>query len=212
MNSFALTMREKPGGRVTGALFSILRKLTEVRPEALNDTRELSLSVNIVGISGEFVLPTLPDSLRIAPNRRQLLWIVGGIGITPFLSMLSAIPQSDPSGTSVPFEIHFIISTRELNITLSLISTALGEQKTAPYLKLDIFSNAAEVSPPAVIEYTLHHSRMPLTFFEDRKESIHKEDTGIYLCGSAPFESAVMDALRKVDVQPKDVHREGFVY
>jgi hypothetical protein len=95
--------------------------------------------------------------------------------------MLSAISQSDPSGTSIPFEIHFIISTRELDVTLSLISNALGEQKIAPYLKIDIFSNVAEVSTPAVIEYTLHHGRMPLTFFEDRKESIHKEDTGIYL-------------------------------
>jgi ferredoxin-NADP reductase len=149
-DSFALTMREKPGGIVIGALFSILRKLTEARPEALDDTHELSLSVNIVGISGEFVLPTLPNSLD-APNRPQLLWIAGGIGITPFLSMLSAISQSDPSGTLVPFEIHFVISE---STRLSLIPTALGEEKMPPYLKLDIFSNAAEVSPPAVIEYT----------------------------------------------------------
>ena len=211
-NSFALTMREKPGGAVTGALFSILRKLSEVKPEALDDTRDLSLSVIIVGISGEFVLPTLPKPLD-APNRHQLLWIAGGIGITPFLSMLSAISRSDSTGTSTPFEIHFIISTRELDVTLSLISNALGDGKTAaPYLKLDIFSNVAKVSPPAVMEYTLHRGRIPATFFEEQKEMFPWKDTGIYFCGSGPFESAVMDALRKVDVQPKDVHREGFVY
>ena len=210
-NTFSLTMREKPGGIVTGALFSILRKLSEAKPDALDDTRDLSLSVSIVGISGEFVLPTPPKSLD-APTRRQLLWIAGGIGITPFLSMLSAISQSDPIGTSDPFTIHFVVSTRELDVTLSLISTALGDRKAAaPYLKLHIFSNAAKVSPPA-IEYTLHRGRISATFFEERKELILGKDPGIYLCGSPPFEGAVMDALRKVDVQPKDVHREGFVY
>lgn len=210
-NTFSLTMREKPGGIVTGALFSILRKLSEAKPDALDDTRDLSLSVSIVGISGEFVLPTPPKSLD-APTRRQLLWIAGGIGITPFLSMLSAISQSDPIGTSVPFTIHFVVSTCELDVTLSLISTALGDRKAAaPYLKLHIFSNAAKVSPPA-IEYTLHRGRISATFFEERKELILGKDPGIYLCGSPPFEGAVMDALRKVDVQPKDVHREGFVY
>jgi hypothetical protein len=72
MNSFALTMREKPGGIVTGALFSILRKLSEVKPEALDDSRKLSLSVNIVGISGEFVLPTLPNSRCSKPTPASL--------------------------------------------------------------------------------------------------------------------------------------------
>jgi ferredoxin-NADP reductase len=211
-NSFTLTMREKPGGIVTGALFSILRKLSEVKPDALDDTRDLSLSVNIVGISGEFVLPTSPKSLD-APNRRQLLWIAGGIGITPFLSMLSAISQSDPTGTSVPFTIHFVISTRELDVTLRLISTALGDGKAVPpYLNLYIFSNATEVSPPPVIAYTLYRGRISATFFEEWKEMIRGKDTGIYLCGSVPFEGTVMDALRKIDVQPKDIRREGFVY
>jgi len=211
-NSFALTMRQKPGGVVTGALFSIVRKLSEVKPEALDDTRDLSLSVNIVGISGEFVLPTLPKPLD-APNRHQLFWIAGGIGVTPFLSMLSAISRSGPSATSTPFEIHFIISTRELGVTLSLISNALGDRKAiGPYLKIDIFSNVAEVSTPSVMEYTLHRGRIPATFFEEQREMFPWKDAGIYLCGSVPFESAVMDALRKVDVQAKDVHREGFVY
>jgi len=97
MNSFSLTMREKPGGIVTGTLFSTLRKLLNARPEALDDTN-LSLSVNIVGISGEFILPT-PQQLLDRPTRRHLLWIMGGIGSTLFLSMLSAISQFHSTGT-----------------------------------------------------------------------------------------------------------------
>ncbi|KAJ6591316.1 hypothetical protein B0H10DRAFT_2091255, partial [Mycena sp. CBHHK59/15] len=40
--TYALTMREKPGGAVTGPLFAITRKLAEVQPEALADARWLS--------------------------------------------------------------------------------------------------------------------------------------------------------------------------
>jgi len=197
-------MREKPRGIVTGALFLILRKLSEERPEALDDTWDLSLSVNIVGISGEFVLPTPPKALDPL-TRRQLLWIAGAIGITPFLSMMSAISQSDPRGTEVPLEINFIISTRELDVTLSLISSALGgKAPAASYLKPHIFSNAVEVPTSPGIEYTLHPGRIPATFFEEWKEFLPEKDMGVYLCGSGPFEGAVMDALRRA--QPKDVH------
>ena len=141
-------MREKPGGIAAGAFFSILRKLSEARPpEELGDTRDLFLRVNTLGISSEFAFPTPPEDFD-PPTRRQLLWISGAIGITPFLSMLSAILQSDLRGTSVPLEINFIISTRELDVTLFLISSALGDRKApaASYLKLYIFSNAVEVS------------------------------------------------------------------
>ncbi|CAA7271302.1 unnamed protein product [Cyclocybe aegerita] len=86
---FALTMREKPGGTVTGALFTIARRLAQLKPEALVDSSVLGLRVDLVGISGDFVLPTPAASgSRTSPS---LLWVAGGIGITPFLSMLAAL-------------------------------------------------------------------------------------------------------------------------
>jgi len=80
----------------------------------------------------------------------------------------------------------------------SLISSALGDAKAqvASYLKLHIFSNAPEISTRPGFEYTLHPGRTPATFFQERKELFPGKDTGIYLCGSSPFEGAVMDALR----------------
>jgi len=88
-------------------------------------------------------------------------------------------------------------------------------QLTAPaasYLKLHIFSNAVEVSTRPGIEYTLHPGRTPATLFEEQKELLSERDKGIYLCASGPFEGAVMDALRRAGIQPKDVRREGFIY
>ncbi|KAJ6551081.1 hypothetical protein B0H10DRAFT_2126980, partial [Mycena sp. CBHHK59/15] len=84
--TYALTMREKPGGAVTGPLLAIKRKLADVRPEARADARWLELRVGIVGVTGDFVLPepdagAMPPSLLVAMPRRKLLWIAGGIGL-----------------------------------------------------------------------------------------------------------------------------------
>ncbi|KAJ6543677.1 hypothetical protein B0H10DRAFT_2134430, partial [Mycena sp. CBHHK59/15] len=84
--ALALTMREKPGGAVTGTLLAIKRKLADVRPEARADARWLELRVGIVGVTGDFVLPepdagAMPPSLLVAMPRRKLLWIAGGIGL-----------------------------------------------------------------------------------------------------------------------------------
>jgi NAD(P)H-flavin reductase len=216
-NAFSLTMREKPDGIVTAALFTLLRKLSATGPEALDNTRALALSVNIVGISGDFVLPSPPKALGAPINttQRHLLWIAGGIGITPFISMLSAISQSDPTGTSPLLQIYFVISTREPDVVVSLISTALGNEnaQVPSYIKIHIFSNALEVLPHSVLKYTRHCGRIPLTFFHERKEMVPGTGTkGIYLCGSGPFESTIMDALGIAHVRPEDIHREGFVY
>ena len=61
---------------------------------------------------------------------------------------------SYPKGSSVRLEINFIIFTRELDVTLSLISSALGDRKApaTSYLKLHIFLNAVEVSTSLGIE------------------------------------------------------------
>ena len=80
---------------------------------------------------------------------------------------MGLINLSYPRGTSVHLEINFIISTRKLDITLSLIFSALGDGKApaALHIKLHIFSNAVEISTSPGIEYTLHPGRIPVTFF-----------------------------------------------
>jgi len=139
-----------------------------------------------VSTSSEFQasssFPTPPEALD-PPTRRQLLWIAGAIGITPpsyryCLQFRSLIRE----------ELQFLSklisssSTRELDVTLSLISSALGVGKApaASYLKLHIFSNAVEVPTSPGIEYTLHPGRIPATFFEERKELLPEKDKGIY--------------------------------
>jgi hypothetical protein len=135
--TFELTMREKPGGTVTGALFTLARKLVSVgRKDLLDNMKPLDIQVGFVGVSGEFVLPktigaeeivggageaesgiidvqrpTLYSTPLTTTMKRRLLWAAGGIGITPFLAMLNGlVSSSNPDSSSAATAVSWCIN------------------------------------------------------------------------------------------------------
>ncbi|THG96690.1 hypothetical protein EW026_g5186 [Hermanssonia centrifuga] len=181
-NTFSVTLREKKGGVVTGALFSIARKLAELRPEMMKDSKPLNLQVKMVGISGDFTLPLSPSSKE---TRSFMLWLAGGIGVTPFLSMLAAITGS-PS-VDLQWNIVFAISTREPEVLIPLVRDALGGGETSKlHLVVDIFSNNSMSSSldwvptgGTDVSLTAYQGRISDTYigrFHDLKSKTYKAD------------------------------------
>lgn len=232
--SFALTMREKPGGAVTGPLFAIARKLVELKPEALVDSRALGLRVGIIGVTGDFVLPADSDSglvagfagsgisdaalgltvpLAAAPAARKMLWVAGGIGVTPFLSMLKALGHP-ANATQAQWDVRFLLATREPEVLIPLIADALGAGASASrvHLTLEVFStkDTPEVDPSSGVVLRRHVGRLPTDFFDDAKEEVQGRQ--VFLCGSPEFEKAALAALGKGGVPEAAVKREGFAY
>ncbi|KAI0070493.1 hypothetical protein K474DRAFT_790053 [Panus rudis PR-1116 ss-1] len=208
---FALTMKEKPGGVVTGALFSIARKLVQGNPELLADTTSLEIKVKLQGIAGDFVLD-LPSS---GPNP-PLLWVAGGIGITPFLSMIKYFGSEKAVASNESRDIHLILSTREPDVLVPLISSALASASNADLkLRIDVFSRdpTPALSPPDslkdAITFNTHQSRLEPSFFTNLPDV---QSRVAYMCGPPEFEKVVLDGLGSVGVDKSLVRREGFAY
>lgn len=196
-DSFALTMRLKRGGLITGALFTIAQQLQQQRPDLLVDSRPLDLRVGLVGIGGEFVLP---------PDSQKLLWVAGGIGITPFLSMLSSLKSS----TSC--DIILILSTREPDVLVPLIYEALPSGADRLMLKLYIFSDskAPSIQHPDFVDLYYRQGRISTTFIAD--EALDVKGRAMFVCGPPLFEDQFLTALDTVGLHRSEVKREGFAY
>lgn len=202
---FSLTMREKFGGTVTTALFNIVRKLSEYKPEALEDSRVLGLSVAIVGITGDFRL-RIPDANVDVP--RTFFWISGGIGITPFLSMLAALKYN----SNVPtFDITLVVSTREPQVILSLIASSFDSSNPHIQLSVHVFTHATS-DIQSKLPFVLHPGRLEQSFFESQLGKLKTETAEVFICGPEPFEQVVLGYLDKVGIEEKSVQRERFSY
>jgi NAD(P)H-flavin reductase len=202
---FSLTIREKSGGTVTTALFNIIRKLLEYKPEALEDSRALGITVDVVGITGDFRL-RIPDANVDVP--RTLFWISGGIGITPFLSMLTALTYKP----SVPtLDITLVVSTREPQVILSLIASSLGSANPHVRLFVHVFTHVTS-GIQSKLPFVLHPGRLEPSFFESQLAKFEAATTEVSLCGPEPFEQVVLDYLNRVGIEEKSVQRERFSY
>ncbi|KAG1727467.1 uncharacterized protein EDB91DRAFT_1163916 [Suillus paluster] len=212
--AFSLTMRLKPGGAVTEALFNIANKLAALRPESLEDSRPLGLSVKLVGIAGDFTLePPGPgegakvaiaceeEQASVCKNApRKLLWIAGGIGITPFLAMLSGM-----SSCSTEYEITLLLSTREPDVMLSLLSNAVKLAPREIKLIVHVFSRTEQFESSLPASASLHRHSGRITSSILSNFTVESQD-GVYVCGPEGFEREVMQGV------VGKVKREGFAY
>ncbi|KAH8081976.1 hypothetical protein BXZ70DRAFT_629787 [Cristinia sonorae] len=220
---FAVTMREKKGGAVTGALFAMARKVREKRPELLRDATPLGLKVQLVGIVGEFTLDAAKQDVDEAP--RPMVWFAGGIGVTPFLSMLTSLTAPSQTTSSIvpstlrePWDIHLILSTREPEVLTTLILDSLqvnGPSQSATtriHLTVDVFSTTPFSQPshtPPGVTITAHTGRLDAAFIRTLNSVAQKS---VYLCGPPEYERTVLGSLAAVGVVGNAVRREGFEY
>lgn len=193
---FELTMRKMPGGAVTGALFNILEDYS------LNQFGHLvkfngSVSAGIVGITGDFFI----DS-----NKLDVLWIAGGIGITPFLAMLKALEQL---GYRAEGDISLILATREPEIMLQLIQPSIERMPPTVNIKCELFTSRRDLdmeivsSPNAKI--TIHEGRINPEYWRGTPK-----DKEFFICGPNGFGDSVVNGLQLAGVPPSQIHREGF--
>ncbi|KAK5995650.1 hypothetical protein PT974_04066 [Cladobotryum mycophilum] len=196
---FDMTMREMKGGAVTGALFDVLRKspankwgdFVQIDVEAVAD---------VVGVTGDFFLGQ--GSIRT-------LWVAGGIGITPFLAMFSALAKR---GCDTEADVSLALSTREPELMLTLIHESLGESALRGKIRIDIFTKNEHV--PIVGEFDKNKGNMEIILHKGRVTQEYwaaaAQDRDVFICGPGGFGDAAVEGLRAVGVSNDRLHREGF--
>jgi ferredoxin-NADP reductase len=211
--TFAITIRHKIGGALTTAFFSIAQKLEQMRKELLNDTRSLALTVKVAGITGEF---TLPPSLS-SPVARGLVWFAGGIGVTPFLSMLESLRECT-KGEEV--NVRLVLSARDPTTLLNLIYEKYNGKDNTPntnvHLTLDVFysqhdSESGDFPTSQGVVLQQYPRRLDAKYIMEsmREELIGRE---VYVCGPDEYMRTVMEAATAVGVERDHIHSEGFTY
>lgn len=192
---FELTMREVKGGAVTGALFDMLRESNI--PLGSKVTPVTEVTAGIVGITGDFYL---------GQNHVNALWVAGGIGVTPFLSMLSALSMRHPP---VESNITLALATREPDIMMKQLTPLLSQLSPRISIRVDIFTS---VKIPDVClpkrgnqQLFMHEGRIPIDYWSQFAE--YKD---ILLCGPGGFGDSVVESLQAVGVPLQRIQREGF--
>lgn len=219
-HGFTITLRHKIGGALTTAFFAIADKLLTFRKELLADTRPLDLKLKIAGVTGNFILP--PPSLSPS-RRRDFVWFAGGIGVTPFLSMLKSLRETvkDEEVT-----IHLIFSTREPDILLPLVFEAYSGIEIGPGLDIppspnpnirmviDVFDSkhdrVKEIDVPSGVVLRGHPQRVDVAFIEAQKTDLVGKE--IYLCGPDIYSGIVSEALTNLGVAQDRIRTEDFIY
>jgi ferredoxin-NADP reductase len=194
--TFELTIKENKYGAITGRLFSLARALSERAPELMDNSTPLGITVGLIGIGGVFTLPT---------KTSKLLMVAGGIGVTPFLSMLNAIITGDASEI---WDVILIISTREPHLTAELVRLALGTNPS-PNIHLIIHIFTSVFWTPVDLPVTMHAGRLDVSFFQTLEDV---QDRTIFVCGPPAFEEMSIQGLRSAGASEGSISRENFTY
>ncbi|KAK0471859.1 hypothetical protein IW261DRAFT_657967 [Armillaria novae-zelandiae] len=191
-DTFSITIREKPGGAATGALFTLARRIAEVRPALLRDMAPVALTIPIMGVTGEF-------TLQRASKRVALF--AGGIGVTPFLSMLGGVRGG---GGGDGWDVVLVLSTREPEVLLPLVWEVVKEVNG---VLVHVFSDKAVPNAENIIA---HRGRVTSRYLVERREDWVGRD--VFVCGPESYRESVIGGLVEAGVEKGTVRTETFEY
>jgi len=192
---FELTMREMKNGVVTGQLFQLLRSKWRQGEETSLSIRNIA---EVVGVTGDFYMGQGPVCM---------LWVAGGIGITPFLAMFTALVQRKDHSKRA--DVVLALSSREPDVAFQLLGRSLTGLPPNVQVRIDFFSNQANISAPDLedigVQVVMHKGRIPSEYWAG-------VDGGreIFICGPGGFGDAAQAGLTNAGVPASSIRREGF--
>ncbi|WP_415922849.1 benzoate 1,2-dioxygenase electron transfer component BenC [Tateyamaria sp. SN6-1] len=145
--------------------------------------------------SGDAVTVTGPmGAFYLRPIERPQLWLAGGTGLAPFLSMLEQVAEQ---GTDQQIILYYAVTRAADLVELDRVS-ALAE-KIGSVSVITIL--AAEED---------EHERKGFVTDHLKAEDLQGGECDVYLCGPPPMVDAVRDHFGTLGVEPQNFYYEKF--
>lgn len=183
-------------------------RISVKREDALDGRPEGKVSVylhNKVEEGGELLLSAPAGDFTLdQSDKRPVVLISGGVGLTPMVSMLNTIVDRNPQR-----EVIFIHAAR--NKAVHAMREHV-ENAAANHPQLKVYW-CYEQQPEENGEADIAGNAVCHTGFIDQpllSRILPTVDAGFYFCGPAPFMKAVHHALTGCGVQEADIHYEFF--
>jgi hypothetical protein len=214
----SITMRAIKGGLITPILYRLARSVDPQLTGEHIDVADLKVGARLRGVGGD--LP-VPEPLAACDGGRRLLWIAGGIGITPFLSLTRHVANLAARGFGV-WDVTLVLSTREPEVMLGLIQEAFATMSSGKLdgrqspldltFSIHVYSQRFKLpeSFPPFVSLIPHEGRL-----DDNGAlfgSVGAKSREPHICGPLPFVLNAMKSLQAAGVNPEHVKRERFTY
>ena len=128
----------------------------------------------------------------LRPIQRAQLWLAGGTGLAPFLSMLEQVAEQ---GSEHPITLYYAVT------------------RAADLVELDRVMRLAESIGNVTVITVLaegEHARTGIVTDHLTAEDLNGGDADVYLCGPPPMVDAVRAHFGKLGVEPASFHFEKF--
>lgn len=133
-------------------------------------------------------------SFYLRPVTRPLLWLAGGTGLAPFLSMLEVLAQQ---GTQQP--VHLIYGvTRDQDLVL--VDRLVEYARRIPGFTFDT----------CVADPQTRHEKQGYVTQHMPAQALHGGNVDVYLCGPPPMVEAVQKHFKSAGIEPSSFHYEKF--
>ncbi|KAF9359319.1 hypothetical protein BGX26_012604 [Mortierella sp. AD094] len=213
-SEFTMTIKRRPGGAISNFLHDLVLERLR-RP----------FTVPLVSTGGSFVLPSpTSDSITQSQSPVKFALISGGIGSTPFISMIRGAKQLQHGSVdikwvnSVPyFEDSLPEVLREImKVPQVQVPNGAAELKTSRPLNLSIEVFLSRANPTSILSTQLdafqdvhfHFKRLGVQALLAAVPDV--QDRQIFLCGPEPFMEATKGYLQELGIPVGRIQTEAF--
>lgn len=209
-----VTIKRKPGGLISNLLHEYSEQFIQ---------KEFPIIFKGTGLGFSCFSSDPHEGSISIPSK--MLWIAGGVGVTPFMSMWEGLKAIDTAlsgriftdlvlvfaGRNDDLKVleHFISSAQPLSTNLSLKILTFQSGSDEPIQRLSNVEFIQEFVSNENIEFSIKDGRVGKTDLSDIHDLADRE---VFMCGPESFMRSIEASLGEAGVDKGQIHKESFFF